>query len=364
MVLACAFLLTTATVVFSQSHLVFPQIVLGSGYETILQIMNEVETDNTVHVELRSGNLTLFNGDPLWAQFNGTASSPSGTFSLAPFQELSVTLTRPDATTELLNGWAYVHSSTSGGKISASLIYRQKSNGRLLHSIGVAGARPFRYAVIQADHQESGIDTGIAFVNPYNVTLTVSIELFQAKQKIGSYSQTLGAYQHFARLVSELFPLFKNAQGTVVIEAAANHAVPILALRMEQGQYASIPVRPLGFVFRYEIYDRLDSPLKQGLWMFDFEDFNLTGIGRDDQDPVESFYSARGHWIDRTFQFSYLTTFQDGSRGVVIFNGISQGAESTLEKKITGKVTTLAADGSVVSVHNFSAFHRFGSPPE
>jgi hypothetical protein len=55
--------------------------------------------------------------------------------------------------------------------------------------------------------------------------------------------------------------------------------------------------------------------------------------------------------------------------GMVVFNGTSAGQESTVgadgkSKAITGKVTAIGADGQTVSINDFSAFHKFGDPPQ
>jgi hypothetical protein len=99
--------------------------------------------------------------------------------------------------------------------------------------------------------------------------------------------------------------------------------------------------------------------------MFDFIGFDLVGIGRRDTDPAGQFFGVRGSWFGTNFQFTYRITFTDGTIGMVVFNGTSAGPESTRPTPladsvpVTGKVTTIKADGTISSVNDFTASHKY-----
>jgi hypothetical protein len=229
---------------------------------------------------------------------------------------------------------------------------------------------PSNQAVVQIDQREAGSDTGVAFVNPDNIPVVVTLDLFQGLNSVASsLPVTLQPNQHYARLISEMFPSFGTQQGTLVISAAVNRAVPCMALRIDNLHLTSIPVRPLGFSFQYTVTDDAGATVETGFWLFDLVGFNLTGTGRIETPVAGDISEVTGSWTGTNFQFRYRKVFPDNSVGMVVFNGTSAGQESTvgsngLSKAVTGKVTTVGADGRVVSINNFTAYHKFGAPPQ
>jgi hypothetical protein len=333
-------------------------MVVGGPYETVVQVANEVAADNSVVIDVFRGRLAgSANGTPFPVRFDGGSPASSQTVTLHAYQEMSTVLTVQD--TAVQNGWVRIRSTTAGGKMSGNLIFRQREGGKIVDSVGVASSQRFRYAVVQIDEREEGAYTGVAFANPEPATVTVAIDLYQADKNIGSFAQTLEPNQHFARLMTEIFPGVARQQGTAVITTTSGMSVPILALRLDGTQLTSIPVRPLGFVFQYEIKTPGDAPVETGIWMFDFADFDLTGLGRKDTGPPGRFYGVRGNWLGNSFQFTRRIGLEGGGNGMVVFNGVSSGKETTDGSKITGKVTTIGADGQVVSINSFSAYHLF-----
>jgi len=338
-------------------------MVVGGPYETLLQIINEVESPNSVTVEVFRGSFPggVNNGAPFPVQFDRGLQTAFQFFQLAPFEELTTSLSLADLSVQ--NGWVRVRSSTLGGKLSGNLIFRQKVGTRVRDSTGVASARRYRYAVIQADNRDEDSNTGVAFANADNSPITVTLDLFQADRKVGTASLQLRPREHLARLLTELFPAFGRQQGTLVIETDPGRSIPVLAVRLDQDQLTSIPVRPLGFVFQYEVRNQSNAVVETGFWMFDFEDFNLTGIGRRDSDAPGLYFGVRGSWLGNSFQFTFRRILQDGMPGIVVFNGVSAAAESTGGRRVSGRVTTVAASGQALSVDSFTAYHRFGAPP-
>jgi len=97
--------------------------------------------------------------------------------------------------------------------------------------------------------------------------------------------------------------------------------------------------------------------------------FNLVGTGRMETPVAGDISEVTGSWTGTSFQFRYRKVFPDSAVGIVVFNGTSAGQELTTgsdgpSKPVTGKVTTIGADGRVVTINNFTAFHKFGPPPQ
>ncbi len=367
---AILLVLVLAAPLHAQSDLAFPQIAVGGipAYETVLQITNEVETSNPILIRVYQGWLAgSANGTALPVRFDGGAPTATSSVTLAPFQEYTTILTGTGA--GMMNGWVRVQSTITGGKISGNVIFRQRSGAALVDTVGSTTPQRFRLAIVQLDTREAGSDAGLAFVNADNSPIVVTLDLFKGQDPAASSLPVmLQPNQHYARLLSEMFPTFGNQQGTLVIEAAPNRALSCLALRIDGGHLTSIPVRPLGFSFAYSVTSDAGATLETGSWMFDLVGFNLIGSGKIESPAAAELSEVTGSWVGTNFQFRYRKGFQDGTVGMVVFNGTSAGQESTVGadgkgKAVTGKVTTLSADGRILSVNNFTAYHKFGAPP-
>jgi hypothetical protein len=142
-----------------------------------------------------------------------------------------------------------------------------------------------------------------------------------------------------------------------------------MALRLDSGHLTSIPVRPLGFAFQYTVTSNSGGSIETGFWMFDLVGFNLVGTGKVETPSPGSFFEVTGSWLGTNFQFRYRKILPGNAVGMMVFNGTSAGPESTVgtdgkSKGVSGKVTTIGADGQVVSVYNFTAYHKFGLPAQ
>jgi hypothetical protein len=357
---------------YAQSDLAFAQLAVGGepAYETVLQIINEVEASNPIRIEVFQGSLagTANNGTPMSVRFDGGSPASFLDVMLAPFQEYSTLITGTGAA--IMNGWLRVRSTVAGGKISGNLVFRQRSGGGIVGTVGATSPQRFRQAVVQVDQRETGSDTGVAFANPDNRPVVVTMDLFQGLNPAAtSLPVSLQPNQHYARLITEMFPTFGAKQGTLIISAADNRAVPCMALRIDNFRLTSIPVRPLGFSFQYTVTNDSGAIVETGSWLFDLVGFNLVGTGRIEIPVAGELSEVTGSWTGTNFQFRYRKVFPDSTVGMVVFNGTSAGQESTAgsdgrSKAVTGKVTTIGADGRVISINNFTAFHKFGSPPQ
>jgi hypothetical protein len=364
-------LLVLAAPLYAQSDLAFPHLALGGNpaYETILQVINEVETNNPIVIEVYNGKLTgNANGTPMAVRFDGGNPATFLSVTLAPYQEFSTVMTISGTT--LVNGWVRVRSTLSGGKISGNLIFRQRSSGTIIDSVGATTPQRFRRAVIQIDQREAQANTGISFANSDDTPLNILVDLYQGIDRVAvTLPITLLPKQHYAGLISEMFPTFGNKQGTVVLETDPGRQVGCMALRLDAAQLTSIPVRPFGFVFQYSATGAGGTTVESGFWMFDMIGLNLVGTGKIEFPAPGDFFEVTGSWVGKNFQFRYRKTIAANNIGMVVFNGTSAGDEATAGsdgkgKMISGKVTTLGADGQVISINNFTAFHKYGPPPQ
>jgi hypothetical protein len=355
----------------AQSDLTFPHIAVGGSpaYETLLHLVNEVEADHAIVIEVFQGSLAgQANGTPLAVKFDGGTATSSRTLTLSPFQEFSTTITGTGTT--LMNGWIRVRSSVAGSRISGSLLFRQRNGNAVVDSVGSTSPQRFRESIIQLDQRDNGSTTGVAMVNPDNVPVDVTLDLFQGLNRIATPVPVhLGPNQHYAKMMVEMFPTFQGQQATLVIEASPGHSIPVLGMRLDGNQYTSIPVRPMGFSFSYSVTTDTGGILETGYWLFDMVGFNLVGTGKIETPSAMDLPEVTGSWNGTNFQFRYRKVFADNSVGMVVFNGTSAGQESLTgsdgkRKIVSGKVTTIGADGRAVSVYNFTAFHRFGSGPQ
>ena len=342
--------------IYAQSELAFPQIIVGDSFETVVQIANDVASDDTLTFEVYSGAVEG-NGQPLPVQFDGGQPVPVVKRQLSPFQEMSVRLNLSGS--DLKVGWLRVSSSVPGGKVSGNLFYRVKDGNTVLESVGVTSSKRLRFGQIQLDHQDQASDTGVGFVNPDDSPVQVTIDLFQGELSLAQFSHTLQPKQHFAKLVSEIFPEFTGEVGTLLVETSASRAIPFLTLRLDGQQLTSLPVRPLGFTLQYELWDQSATLVESGFWVLESEGHNVVGFGRRTGDPESQSYRVLGTWEGTSFQCAYRTYLTDESPGMVVFNGISQGIEKSGGEPITGKATVIGADGQAVAVYDFSAFSKY-----
>ncbi len=341
---------------WAQSDLPFPQIIVGESFETVVQISNDVASDDTLTFEVFSGTQGE-NGQPFPVQFDGGEVTAVTERYLAPFQELSVRLNLGGSNLKV--GWLRVRSAVSGGKVSGSLFYRVKSGDRVLESVGVTSSKRYRFAQIQLDHRDQASDTGVGFVNPDDSPVQVTIDLFQGERFLAQYTHALEPNQHFAKLVSEIFPEFSGTVGTLLVETSASRAIPFLTLRLDGDQLTSLPVRPLGFSLQYELWDPDAGRVESGFWVLESEGHNIVGFGRRSGDTSSENYRVLGSWEGTSFQCAFRRILEDETIGVVVFNGISQGIEKSDGVPITGNATVLGAEGKPVAVYEFVAFNKY-----
>jgi len=342
----------------AETDLTFPQVVVGESFETILQIANDVASDDSITLEVFSGNFEgRGNGEPFPVQFDDSEPTTVLTKELSPFQETTVRLSLTGS--KVRNGWLRVRSAAPGGKVSGSLLFRVRSGGEVFDSVGVTSAKRYRFAQIQFDDREPNVATGVAFVNPDDSSVEITIDLFRGELFLERFSVELDANEHFAKLFSEIFPAFAHTDGTLLVETTASRTIPILTLRLDGSQMTSLPVRPLGFSLQYEIRDQVDTLIESGFWMLDSEGHNLIGLGRRTGDSQSEEFGLIGSWVSTSFQCVQRTTSLNGSSGVLVFNGTSAGIEKTEGAPIVGKVTEIGSDGNVVSVNGFVAFAKY-----
>jgi hypothetical protein len=236
--------------------------------------------------------------------------------------------------------------------------------------VGATCPQRFRRALVQVDLRETSSNTGLAFVNPDSNPVQVVLDLFRGPERVAvPVPVTLLPNQHYARFVTEIFPTLGNQQASLLIETEAGRAIPFMALRLDGLQLTSIPVRPLGFAFQYAVTTSAGTPVESGFWVFDLVGFNLIGSGKIDTPAPAELTEINGSWVGTSFQLRCRRMLSANAVGMVVFTGTSAGQESTAGsdgngKAIVGKVTTIGADGQAQSVNNFTAYHKYGPPPQ
>jgi len=340
----------------AQSDLTFPQIIVGESFETLVLVANEIAVEDVVVFETFYGSQDAGrNGNPFPVELNQSEAKAKHELNLGPYEEKSARIHLDQE--GLTVGWLRIRSLAEGGKVSASVFYRVKSGDLLLDSLGVPTSRRYRFAQVQFDDTDESSATGVAFVNPDDTAVQVTIDLFDGEQHIARYEHELDPRMHFAKLISEIFPAEKNRQGSLILETSASRAIPILTVKLDDRQWTSLPARPLGFTLQYEIRSESDQVIESGYWILESEGFYLIGKGRNSQS--QEYYDVSGNWFGRSFQCIRRKTYSDNSFGIVVFNGASAGDEVTHGAPISGTVTELGPDGYVLSVNDFIAFNKY-----
>ncbi len=341
----------------AQSEVIFPQIVVGHSFETVVLVANEVAAIDTVVGEVFTGEHPPLSagGDPLPVRVDG--QSPAAFFqrTLAPFQELTIRLSLEEAPPQ--PGWLRLRSAIAGGKINAGIFYRNRGLGGVVDSVGVPEAYPQRFARIQFDDRDPDSGTGIALVNPGTDGVAVFVDLYQGEQRLAATEIHLGPREHYARLVREIFPQAEQDSGSLIIETSASRPIPMLTLRLDGPQITSVGVRPLGLSLRYEVRGADQVLVESGNWSLDSRGLNLEGTAT--RDGASSQEPLVGTWRGRSFVCVLSRLLEDGSTGTVVFNGTSRGDGKTNGCPVTGTAVYLDSSNEVLGRYDFFAFHKF-----
>src|SRR5436190_13771358 len=144
-----------------------------------------------------------------------------------------------------------VPDTGTAAPVGTALFSYTNAGGILVSQAGVGASEPIRSGRIFVD--EAGTQTGIALVNSSGSDASVTLTLRDASgNELGRRSVPLGAHQHSARYVSELFAdRPANLTGSLTFES--DQALASIALRESRNAqseplYATLPVVDLNTV--------------------------------------------------------------------------------------------------------------------
>ncbi len=226
---------------FPKKDAAFGQVVVGGGYETVINLTNR-GTGPYV------GTLGLFrtvnNASMAWNPTINGVPVQDGEYEVEvrPAETVTLRLTG----TQLEVGTAILLSDNLllDNLIEANLTYQILDGGQVSDSVGIAPSKEFYRAAIP--FEEFG-DTALALVNgdmSGRRRATVELNLFSSDGIPVGPTRTirLGSLAHTARFLNELFPGQTLQRGKV--EIASDLAIFGTALTFSGGQFSSLPLDP------------------------------------------------------------------------------------------------------------------------
>ena len=196
----------------------FPHLAVGAGWQTTLTYINYSPQEVTCITDFFADN-----GDFLTISFEDIGMVDSRIDKLPPggsvHQETNVDLSTP-----LAPGWA---RASCTGPLMASLLLRQYEDGGVMDEVNVNAATvPATRFVTFAEQGEGMAGTGVAFANPYDISIQVTFTAKDAEgQTLASVDITLLPGSHDALNMAPLFGL-SSFSGSLEITAME----PIISL--------------------------------------------------------------------------------------------------------------------------------------
>lgn len=219
----------------------FGQVVVGGGYETIINLTNrgtqpyvgKLGLFRTVNNEGMPWNPTI-NGVPVQDGEHEVKVQPAETVTLR------LTGTQLEAGTAILLS----DNLLLDNLIEANLTYLILDGGQVSDSVGIAPSKEFYRAAIPFEEFR---ETALALVNgdlTRERTARIELDLFSSDgDPVGSTRVIrLESLAHTARFLHELFPGQSLQRGTV--EIASDFPVFGTALTLSGGQFSSLPLDP------------------------------------------------------------------------------------------------------------------------
>jgi len=214
--------------------LYFAQMADGGGYATQVILANPGETQVSVTLDLFTSK-----GSPLTATVNGVANS---SFSYTIKARGSLFLKTSGTAAQVSTGWVRVQAD---GLLGGSLIYANQTGGKVVAEADLDPSIPAQEFCFTVDTRQ-GYYSGLAMVNPTSAPLDIRYALYDAAGSLkGQSSQTLGAMQHAARLLGEIFPgqnLTDFSGMVTAVSSGGSIAATTLRFDAAVDTLASIPV--------------------------------------------------------------------------------------------------------------------------
>ena len=251
-------------------NLVVPQVAVGARYTTSLVLFNLGNPQSMGWVASQNlkttGKVFLFkqDGTRLAVGVNGGTPATEFAFTIDPQETLSYELSYSGADT---SGWALIQiddpsdgegwglmddtTMARGRRVIATVFYTYGAGGQTISRVGVVPSvyemQRFRTSVLPAQAQ-SGLSTGVAIVNTSSSSVTLDLQLKDAKGNIiARTTLVLQPGNQTARFIQELFGTAVPAQfrGLLEINSFAEGVVT-LGLLVGDGVLTSIPVMHYG----------------------------------------------------------------------------------------------------------------------
>ena len=225
---------------YPKKDAVFGQVVVGGGYQTIINIANRGSHQYVGFLNLfRTGE----QGESVaWNPTVNGAPVQNGKFEIEIQPGATVTLRLTGS--RLRSGAAVLLSDDllPNNLIEANLTYRILENGRVSDSVGISPSKEFYRASIPF---EKFAETALALVNgdlSGERTANVEMTLFSDDgSSLGNKSTlTLGPFSHLARFLHELFGRQTLDGGRV--EIASDFPIFGTALTLTGGEFSSLPL--------------------------------------------------------------------------------------------------------------------------
>jgi hypothetical protein len=247
----CVFMIGTAVASFGQNTFYFAHVVNGNAggvWKTTIFLTNPA----AVNTQTASGSITLTAaasttlaaGTPMNINFvdaNGLAvSGPVIPFQIAGGQTIKLTSTGGATFT---GGFATVTSNFPVSGTAVFSFFNDSTGTNLFAEAGVPSAAAVARQSIFVD-VGSGFDVGVAYANPGATAAPLTLTLLNANaQTVMTTTQTLGAGNHVAGFVSQLFGLtsIQPMTGTLQITSTSG-ALAAVALRFApSGVFTTLP---------------------------------------------------------------------------------------------------------------------------
>lgn len=237
---------------YPKKDMAFGQIVVGDGFETVLNLTNRGTSEYV-------GTLQFFRLDnaPWNLTVNGRTVE-NGEYEIKriwPGYTMTLRLTG----SQLESGAAVLLSDDLllDNLVGANLTYRVRKDGHIRDSVGIAPSREFYRAALPF---ENFTEVGLALVNgdaSGEITAQVELALFSPRgDPLETESLVLGPRSHRARFLHEFFPGQALEGGKV--EIASDAPIFGTALTLTSGEFSSLPLDPAAIRYsaRLETEDR------------------------------------------------------------------------------------------------------------
>ena len=239
---------------YPKKDVVFAQVVVGGGFETVINLTWQGSRDHSDRAESEySGTLTFFRLDnAVWNPVVNGRAVENGEYRIRFRGGRTVTLRLTGS--ELESGAAGLLSDDLllDNLIEANLTYRVSEDGQVSDSVGVAPSKEFYWAVLPF---EQFSEVALALVNgdaSGDVTAEVDLILFSAAgEKLQTAPVTLGPRSHRAQFLHEFFPGQTLEGGKV--EIASDALIFGSALTLTGGEFSSLPLEPAVTYYRVEL---------------------------------------------------------------------------------------------------------------